>query len=97
MKDKSSLGLGIGISVAIVLTFAIYVVGVTFFDFYDYLDPYYFFLIMATLGFVLFTVGLAGRLAKGKHRHGYDVTLIVGIITLLATYLYYYLCSWWWW
>ena len=51
---------------------------------------------MVTLGLILLAVGWMGRLSKVKnHMDGFNISAVLGFITLLASFLYYWIGYWW--
>ena len=93
MKPKSTLALGI-IASLIVIGLLLSIVVMDYLDIgYWEMYPYLIFIGFITLGLVLLSVGGMGKLSKTKHQNGFNMCLVVGGITLLATFLIYTI--WW--
>lgn len=95
MKGNHALGLGIGLTITLFVALMILMLSSTF-DLFYFEDEFTILLFTyAIIGLTCFTVGLTGSLLKKtKHRDGYIIALVIGIVTLVATYLLFYL--WWW-
>ena len=95
MKGNRALGIGIAVTISLFVALMIFMLCSDFDFFYFEYEFSILLYAYSIIGLTCFTVGLAGTLLKKtKHRDGYIIALVVGIVTLVATYMLFFL--WWW-
>ena len=95
MKTSHCLGLGIALNTIIISV----LVGLFLLDqfniFYFTTEFTIIFFTSLVLGSLLLMIGMLGAgLSVPKHRNGYVVLLVTGVVTLILTFMLFFI--WWW-